>query len=129
MNAPSYPLAAAVVRDVLAQRLPGVTSYVTVPRDHPDRYVHVVSRGGTRRRHGHLSDRMLQIYGYGPTAGVAADLCERAVTAIVGAGMDPSEQRIRRCTVAGEPADYSDPDSGSPRATATVVVLLRGATF
>lgn len=128
MTAPSFELATVVVKEILVERLPNITTYVTVPREHPDRYVHVVSRGGTRSSSGHLSSRMLQVYGYGPTAGVAADLCERAVTAIVGAGKDPSEQRIRRCTVAGEPADYSDPDSGSPRATATVVVLLRGAT-
>lgn len=124
----SFELPAVVLRDVLKDRLPGDTVYITVPRDHASSYVHILSRGGTRQANGQLSSRQMQLLAYGPSSGVAADLCERAVSALVAAGKDPAVKRLRRCTVAAEPADYADPDTGAPRATATVVVLLRATT-
>lgn len=128
MTAPSLPLPAATVRAVIADRLPDMTVYVDVPRDPAAEYVRIVSRGGTRKHHGELQNRVCQVIGYGPTSARAAMACERAVTALVGAGMDPAETRIRGVTVAAEAADYADPDTGAPRATSTVVVLMRGTT-
>lgn len=125
-GAVSFPLAAVAVRDVLTQRIADVPIYIDVPRTPGDTYVRVLALGGRRFGRGELTERVVQLLAYGKTSGYAIQLCERAVSALVSAGDDPAEKRIRRVEVSAEPADYADPDTGAPRAGSTIVALMRG---
>lgn len=124
-----FPLPAPLVAAVLFERT-GTPAYAFVPRDHPSVYYRVAARGGSRRSgsHGQISQRIVQVYTHAATIGVAMEHAEKAAKALIAAGYDPTEKRLRATSLAAEPAESPDPETGAPRATMTVLVTLRGTT-
>lgn len=110
-------------------RLASAVWKAEAPAVMPERFIRVDAAGGPGRNLG-LSQRLVQVHAYASTRAQTAVLLEEALTALVDAGRDPGETRIRDVTIAGEPSSNPDPDLPTrTRYSATVGVLLRGSTL
>ncbi|MCB1293644.1 hypothetical protein [Gordonia sp. (in: high G+C Gram-positive bacteria)] len=122
-----FPKVEAELVRVLGERLPGLPVAAQVrPQVIPESgCVLVLAVGGTGRTLA-LSQRLVQVFVWAGTASAAAALIEQVVAAVVDAGRDPAEKRVRGVGVAGEPSFNPDPDSSMPRYSATLILVVRG---